>query len=179
MPIYQNSTPPYALSSGDVGFSFNNEAFPGANTAGSQFALPSYTGIADGGTAVRWQTKTAAPAATGARKGTTTSPLSRQVKRTAQSRDELDRKRGDTRLKKFAVAQNEIVAKKSNAHSRRTHAVSGAIGWRTPPAPADQPQQKHTTPQRIAREQGYRGSHQPTPKAHKSTAICANPADST
>jgi hypothetical protein len=56
MPIYQNSTPPYALSSGDVGFSFNNEAFPGANTAGSQFALPSYTGMSDGGTAVRWQT---------------------------------------------------------------------------------------------------------------------------
>jgi hypothetical protein len=56
MPIYQNSTPPYALSSGDVGFSFNNEAFPAANTAGSQFALPSYKGIADGGTAVRWQT---------------------------------------------------------------------------------------------------------------------------
>jgi hypothetical protein len=56
MPIYQNSTPPYALSSGDVGFSFNNEAFPAANTAGSQFALPSYTGIADGGTALRWQT---------------------------------------------------------------------------------------------------------------------------
>jgi hypothetical protein len=55
MPTYQNSTPPYALSSGDVGFSFNNEAFPAANTAGSQFALPSYTGIADGGTAVRWQ----------------------------------------------------------------------------------------------------------------------------
>ena len=55
MPIYQNSTPPYALSSGDVGFSFNNEAFPAANTAGSQFALPSYTGIADGGTALRWQ----------------------------------------------------------------------------------------------------------------------------
>lgn len=56
MPIYQNSTPPYALSSGDVGFSFNAEAFPAANTAGSQFALPSYTGIADGGTALRWQT---------------------------------------------------------------------------------------------------------------------------
>lgn len=56
MPIYQNSTPPFALSSGDVGFSFNNEAFPAANTAGAQFALPSYTGIADGGTAVRWQT---------------------------------------------------------------------------------------------------------------------------
>jgi hypothetical protein len=56
MPIYQNSTPPFALSSGDVGFSFNAEAFPAANTAGSQFALPSYTGISDGGTAVRWQT---------------------------------------------------------------------------------------------------------------------------
>jgi hypothetical protein len=39
-----------------VGFSFNNEAFPAANTAGSQFALPSFTGISDGGTAVRWQT---------------------------------------------------------------------------------------------------------------------------
>jgi hypothetical protein len=56
MPTYQNSTPPYALSSGDIGFSFNDEAFPAANTAGSQFALPSYTGISDGGTALRWQT---------------------------------------------------------------------------------------------------------------------------
>jgi hypothetical protein len=56
MPVYQNSTPPYALSSGDIGFSFNNEAFPAANTAGSQFALPSFTGASDGGTAVRWQT---------------------------------------------------------------------------------------------------------------------------
>ena len=56
MPIYQNSTPPFALSSGDVGFSFNNEAFPAANTAGAQFALPSFTGASDGGTAVRWQT---------------------------------------------------------------------------------------------------------------------------
>ncbi|HXM15455.1 MAG TPA: hypothetical protein VN933_09445, partial [Candidatus Eremiobacteraceae bacterium] len=56
MPTYQNSTPPYALSSGDIGFSFNDEAFPAANTAVSQFALPSYTGISDGGTAVRWQT---------------------------------------------------------------------------------------------------------------------------
>ena len=55
MPIYQNVTPPLFLSSGDVGFSFNNEAFPAANTAGSQFALPSFTGIADGGTALRWQ----------------------------------------------------------------------------------------------------------------------------
>ena len=56
MPVYQNATPPIALSSGDVGFSFNNEAFPGAATSGTQFALPSYTGLPDGGTSVRWQT---------------------------------------------------------------------------------------------------------------------------
>jgi hypothetical protein len=55
MPNYQNLTPPFSLSSGDVGFSFNNEAFPGAAQAGTQFALPSFTGISDGGTAVRWQ----------------------------------------------------------------------------------------------------------------------------
>jgi len=56
MPIYQNSTPPFSLSSGDVGFSFNNEVFPGCAQAGTQFALPSFTGLSDGGTAVRWQT---------------------------------------------------------------------------------------------------------------------------
>jgi hypothetical protein len=56
MPSYQNVTPPISLFSGDVGFSFNNETFPGSAQAGSQFALPSFTGIADGGTAVRWQT---------------------------------------------------------------------------------------------------------------------------
>lgn len=56
MPTYQNVVPPVSLSSGDVGFSFSNEAFPGANTSGSQFALPSYTGLPDGGTSVRWQT---------------------------------------------------------------------------------------------------------------------------
>jgi hypothetical protein len=56
MPTYQNVTPPISLFSGDVGFSFNNEAFPGANTAGSQFAMPSFTGIPDSGTSVRWQT---------------------------------------------------------------------------------------------------------------------------
>lgn len=56
MPSYQNVTPPTSLFSGDVGFSFNNEAFPGSAQAGSQFALPSFTGLADGGTAVRWQT---------------------------------------------------------------------------------------------------------------------------
>jgi hypothetical protein len=56
MQSYQNVTPPISLSSGDVGFSFNNEAFPGSVTSGSQFALPSLTGVPDGGTAVRWQT---------------------------------------------------------------------------------------------------------------------------
>jgi hypothetical protein len=56
MPAYQNTTPPLSLSSGDVGFSFNNEAFPGAATSGTQFALPSFTGTTDAGTAVRWQT---------------------------------------------------------------------------------------------------------------------------
>ena len=56
MPAYQNATPPRSLFSGDVGFSFNNEAFPGAATSGTQFALPSFTGTNDPGTAVRWQT---------------------------------------------------------------------------------------------------------------------------
>jgi hypothetical protein len=56
MPVYQNASPPLSLFSGDVGFSFNNEAFPGAATSGTQFALPSFTGTNDPGTAVRWQT---------------------------------------------------------------------------------------------------------------------------
>ncbi len=56
MPSYQNVTPPISLSPGDVGFSFSNEAFPGSATAGSQFAIPSYAGQPDSGTAVRWQT---------------------------------------------------------------------------------------------------------------------------
>jgi hypothetical protein len=56
MPVYQNTTPPLSLFSGDVGFSFNNEAFPGSATSGTQFALPSFTGTNDPGTAVRWQT---------------------------------------------------------------------------------------------------------------------------
>jgi hypothetical protein len=56
MPSYQNVTPPFALSPGDVGFSFNNEAFPGSALAGSQFAIPSYAGQPDTGYAVRWQT---------------------------------------------------------------------------------------------------------------------------
>lgn len=56
MPNYQNATPPISLMPGDVGFSFNNEAFPGSAQAGSQFALPSYAGQPDVGTSVRWQT---------------------------------------------------------------------------------------------------------------------------
>ncbi len=56
MPTYQNAVPPLSLSSGDVGFSWNNEAFPAAGTSGTQFALPSYTGLADTGSAIRWQT---------------------------------------------------------------------------------------------------------------------------
>src|SRR5260370_19451506 len=56
MPSYQNLTPPTSLFPGDVGFSFNNEAFPGGAQAGSQFAIPSYAGQPDTGTAVRWQT---------------------------------------------------------------------------------------------------------------------------
>ena len=56
MPNYQNTTPPSSLMPGDVGFSFNNEAFPGSAQAGSQFAIPAYAGRADSGTAVRWQT---------------------------------------------------------------------------------------------------------------------------
>ncbi len=54
MPSYQNVTPPLSLMPGDVGFSFNNESFPGSAQAGSQFALPSYAGRPDTGTAVRW-----------------------------------------------------------------------------------------------------------------------------
>ena len=56
MPSYQNVTPPSSLMPGDVGFSFNNEAFPGSAQAGSQFALPSYAAQPDSGTAIRWQT---------------------------------------------------------------------------------------------------------------------------
>src|SRR2546428_10043920 len=39
MPSYQNVTPPLAVSPGDVGFSYNNEAFPGSAQSGTQFAL--------------------------------------------------------------------------------------------------------------------------------------------
>lgn len=56
MPSYQNLNPPISLAPGDVGFSFSNEAFPGGAQAGSQFAISSFAGQPDSGTAVRWQT---------------------------------------------------------------------------------------------------------------------------
>ena len=57
MPSYQNLTPPSSLFPGDVGFSFNNEAFPGGAQAGSQFALTTPGGYApETGFTVRWQT---------------------------------------------------------------------------------------------------------------------------
>jgi hypothetical protein len=56
MPTYQNTYPPNSLFPGDVGFSWNNEAFPADGTAGAQFALPEPAGIVDQGHAVRWQT---------------------------------------------------------------------------------------------------------------------------
>ena len=57
MPTYQNVVPPSSLAPGDVGFSFNNEAFPGSATAGSQFALTAVGGYQpETGFTVRWQT---------------------------------------------------------------------------------------------------------------------------
>ena len=56
MPAYNNSVPPLSLFPGDVGFSFNAEAFPANGTAGAQFAIPEPAGIADQGHVVRWQT---------------------------------------------------------------------------------------------------------------------------
>lgn len=56
MPNYSNTTPPTSLFAGDVGFSFNNEAFPGAAQAGAQFAVPEPSGIVDQARAIRWQT---------------------------------------------------------------------------------------------------------------------------
>ena len=56
MPSYQNVTPPISLMPGDVGFSFNNEAFPGSVQAGSQFATTAPAGLAEMGRTVRWQT---------------------------------------------------------------------------------------------------------------------------
>jgi len=56
MPAYNSATPPLSLFPGDVGFSFNAETFPAANTSGSQFAIPEPTGLPDQGHTVRWQT---------------------------------------------------------------------------------------------------------------------------
>ena len=56
MPAYSNATPPLSLFPGDVGFSFNAEAFPANGTAGAQFAIPEPAGLADQSHTVRWQT---------------------------------------------------------------------------------------------------------------------------
>ena len=56
MPAYSNSTPPLSLFPGDVGFSFNAEAFPANGTAGAQFAIPEPAGMTDQSHTVRWQT---------------------------------------------------------------------------------------------------------------------------
>jgi hypothetical protein len=56
MPAYSNTTPPLSLFPGDVGFSFNAEAFPANGTAGAQFAIPEPAGLTDQGHTVRWQT---------------------------------------------------------------------------------------------------------------------------
>ena len=56
MPAYNNSVPPLSLFPGDIGFSFNAEAFPANGTAGAQFAIPEPAGMPDQGHTVRWQT---------------------------------------------------------------------------------------------------------------------------
>ncbi len=56
MPAYSNTTPPISLFPGDVGYSFNAETFPSTATAGSQFAIPEPSGLADQTHTVRWQT---------------------------------------------------------------------------------------------------------------------------
>jgi hypothetical protein len=56
MPAYSNTTPPLALYPGDVGFSFNNEAFPAGAQAGTQFAVPEPAGLPNQGHTVVWQT---------------------------------------------------------------------------------------------------------------------------
>lgn len=56
MPTYNSAAPPLALFPGDVGFSFNNEAFPANGTAGAQFALPLPAGFPEQTHRVRWQT---------------------------------------------------------------------------------------------------------------------------
>ncbi len=56
MPNYQNTFPPLSLFPGDVGFSWNNEAFPAAPQAGAQFALHQPAGFPEQGRTVRWQT---------------------------------------------------------------------------------------------------------------------------
>ncbi len=55
MPAYSNTTPPFSLFPGDVGFSFNAEALPANGSSGAQFAIPEPAGMPDQGHTVRWQ----------------------------------------------------------------------------------------------------------------------------
>jgi hypothetical protein len=55
MPNYNSQNPPYAVFPGDVVSAFSNEA-PGAGQASQQFTLADYSGFADQGRTVRWQT---------------------------------------------------------------------------------------------------------------------------
>ena len=55
MPTYNTQNPPYAIFPGDVVLAFNAES-PSAGQASQQFALPDYSGRADQGRTVRWQT---------------------------------------------------------------------------------------------------------------------------
>ena len=55
MPNYNAQNPPYAMFPGDVVFAFNSES-PAAGQASQQFSLPVYSGQADQGRTVRWQT---------------------------------------------------------------------------------------------------------------------------
>ena len=55
MPNYQAQNPPYATFPGDVALPFNNES-PAAGQSSQEFALPDYSGRADQGRTVRWQT---------------------------------------------------------------------------------------------------------------------------
>ena len=56
MPNYQNAVPPSSLSPVTWVLASTTKHFPAAPRLGSQFALPSYAGQPDTGTAVRWQT---------------------------------------------------------------------------------------------------------------------------
>jgi hypothetical protein len=55
MPNYNTQNPPYAIFPGDTAFAFNAES-PAAGQASQQYAIPVYSGQADQGRTIRWQT---------------------------------------------------------------------------------------------------------------------------